>query len=254
MQPPQTPNSGSNQDPVPGFGPRGGSANGGTGHGNSGHSNPVHGNSGHGAPQGHPQPQGQPHEYPQQGQAQPQGQAPAGSAPRSAAPKSKPSGGLRGGLSGKTLAIIIAAVVVVIALIAALVFFVFTDRSPEARAKKDIQSTLQNLSEVTSVEEFSSQICEEYRPDADVMNSLSEISNQSGVNFDEQFTEQIRAAFPASLEVDSVELDGENATAHVVSSDDEGASTDEDVQMRSENDAWLVCDPAVGTGGLPASQ
>ena len=33
------------------------------------------------------------------------------------------------------------------------------------------------------------------------MNSLSEISGQSGVDFDAQFTEQIRAAFPASLDV-----------------------------------------------------
>lgn len=199
MQPPQTPNSGPNEDPVPGFGPRGGFANGAAG-------------------------------GPEQGRA--------------------PSRGL----SGKTLALVIAAVVVVIALIAALVFFVFTDRSPEARAKNDIQDTLQNLSEVTSVEQFSAQICEEFRPDAEVMNSLSDISSQSGVDFDAQFTEQIRASFPASMSVESVDLDGDNATAHVVSEDNEGASTDEDVKMRSEDGSWLVCDPAVGTGGLPAGQ
>ena len=164
------------------------------------------------------------------------------------------SGGARSGGLNTKLVIAVAAAIAVILLVAALIFFVFTGRSPEARAQKDIESTLQNLSEVSSVEEFSAQICEEYRPDTDVMNSLSEISGQSGVDFDAQFTEQIRSAFPASLDVESVDLDGENATAHVTSSDDEGASTDEDVQMRSEDGYWLVCDPAVGTGGLPAGQ
>lgn len=184
------------------------------------------------------------------GESAPRGGRPGGSG-GSGGPKS--SGAKSGGLNTK-LVIAIAAAIAVILLVAALIFFVFTDRSPEARAQKDIESTLQNLSEVSSVEEFSAQICEEYRPDTEVMNSLSEISGQSGVDFDAQFTEQIRSAFPASLDVESIDLDGENATAHVTSSDDEGASTDEDVQLRSEDGSWLVCDPAVGTGGLPAGQ
>lgn len=237
MQPPQSPNSGPGAqgptpDPVPGFGPRGESAPRGSAQGTAnaaGESqNPSHGRgSGSGTPAGG---------YPS---------APGGNSG---------NGGAKSAGLNKKLVIAIAAVLAVIVLVAALIFFVFTDRSPEARAQKDIESTLQNLSEVTSVEEFSSQICEEFRPDTDVMNSLSEISSQSGVDFDAQFTEQIRGSFPASLEVESVELDGENATAHVTSSDDEGASTDEDVQMREEDGSWLVCDPAVGTGGLPAGQ
>lgn len=237
MQPPQSPNSGPGAqgptpDPVPGFGPRDASA-----------------------PRGSAQ---------DAGNAAGHGRGPSSGAPTggyASAPSGQGgfggaggSGGAKpGGLNTK-LIIAIAAVLAVIVIVAALIFFVFTDRSPEARAQKDIESTLQNLSEVTSVEEFSSQICEEFRPDTDVMNSLSEISSQSGVDFDAQFTEQIRGAFPASLDVESVELDGDNATAHVTSSDDEGASTDEDVKMREEDGSWLVCDPAVGTGGLPAGQ
>lgn len=234
MQPPQSPNSGPGAqgptpDPVPGFGPGGQSAPRGSAQG-----------AGNAAGQG------------QQGYGRGQDSgAPAGG--YASAPSGQSGSGGSGGLN-KKLIIIIAAVLAVIVIVAALIFFVFTDRSPEARAQKDIESTLQNLSEVTSVEEFSSQICEEFRPDTDVMNSLSEISSQSGVDFDAQFTEQIRGAFPASLDVESVELDGDNATAHVTSSDDEGASTDEDVKMRKEDGSWLVCDPAVGTGGLPAGQ
>lgn len=234
MQPPQSPNSGPGAqgptpDPVPGFGPGGQSA-----------------------PRGFAQGAGNAAGQGQQGYGRGlDSGAPAGG--YASAPSRRSGSGGSGGLN-KKLIIIIAAVLAVIVILAALVFFVFTDRSPEARAQKDIESTLQNLSEVTSVEEFSSQICEEFRPDTDVMNSLSEISSQSGVDFDAQFTEQIRGAFPASLDVESVELDGDNATAHVTSSDDEGASTDEDVKMRKEDGSWLVCDPAVGTGGLPAGQ
>ena len=240
MQPPQSPNSGPGAqgptpDPVPGFGPRGESAPRGSAQGDGNAAGHSHGPSS-GAPTGG-------YASAPSGQGGPGGFGGPGG-----------SGGAKpGGLNTK-LIIAIAAVLAVIVIVAALIFFVFTDRSPEARAQKDIESTLQNLSEVTSVEEFSSQICEEFRPDTDVMNSLSEISGQSGVDFDAQFTEQIRAAFPASLDVESVELDGDNATAHVTSSDDEGASTDEDVQMRQEDGSWLVCDPAVGTGGLPAGQ
>lgn len=237
MQPPQSPNSGPGAqghtpDPVPGFGPRDASAPRGSAQGDGNAAGHGRGPSS-GAPTG--------------GYASaPSGQGGFGGAGGS-------GGAKPGGLNTK-LIIAIAAVLAVIVIVAALIFFVFTDRSPEARAQKDIESTLQNLSEVTSVEEFSSQICEEFRPDTDVMNSLSEISSQSGVDFDAQFTEQIRGAFPASLDVESVELDGDNATAHVTSSDDEGASTDEDVKMREEDGSWLVCDPAVGTGGLPAGQ
>lgn len=237
MQPPQSPNSGPGvqghtPDPVPGFGPRDASAPRGLGADAPGGSYPTMSTGPGGA-----------------GNGGTGGNGHGGNGGRGGS-----GGSLFGGLPSKKVGIIIAAVLAVILIVAALIFFVFSDRSPEARAQKDIESTLQNLSEVTSVEEFSAQICEEYRPDTDVMNSLSEISSQSGVDFDAQFTEQIRGAFPASLDVESVDLDGDNATAHVTSSDDEGASTDEDVKMREEDGSWLVCDPAVGTGGLPAGQ
>lgn len=242
MQPPQTPNSGSGgqgptPDPVPGFGPRGGSANGGSGQ-DAGRG------AGTGAGEG----------YGPTGSSQ--GGAPSASNAdvASGGGNGKNGGSLFGGRPSKKVGIAIAVVLAVILVVAALVAFVFTDRSPEAKAQKDIESTLQNLSEVSSVEEFSAQICEEFRPDADVMNSLADISSQSGVDFDAQFTEQIRGSFPSSLEVQSVDLDGSDATAHVASEDDEGASMDEEVKMREEGGSWLVCDPAVGTGGLPAGQ
>lgn len=247
MQPPQSPNSGPGAqghtpDPVPGFGPRDASAPRGSGQGA--------GSASQGRGLGADAPGGS---YPTMSTG-PGGPGNGGTGGTGHGGNGGRGGSLFGGLPSKKVGIIIAAVLAVILIVAALIFFVFSDRSPEARAQKDIESTLQNLSEVTSVEEFSEQICEEYRPDADVMNSLSEISSQSGVDFDAQFTEQIRGAFPASLDVESVDLDGENATAHVTSSDDEGASTDEDVKMREEDGSWLVCDPAVGTGGLPAGQ
>lgn len=173
--------------------------------------------------------------------AAPAGAMPAGTAPAGAAPRRK-------GTRGRVVAAIVA--IVVILLVVAAAVFLVQRNSPENTAKREIGTTLTSLSEVSSFADFGDKICAQYKPSQELTDQLSQISEQSGVDFDQQFTERIKSSYPASLEVTSVDVDGDDATAHITStaSDDDGAQkTEETVRMRKEDGTWLVCDPAVDT-------
>jgi len=180
------------------------------------------------------------------GQGYPQGQQPSGQQPAGQA-----QGGAAKAAGGRKLGLIIGAAVVVILLVIALVWFLVARSSPEAKAEREISDTLTSLGSVESFSEFGEKICAQYKPSQELTDQLATISKDSGVDFDQQFTEQIRSSFPSSLEVTGVDLDGDDATAHIKSTSDEGQETEEDTKMRREDGKWLVCDPAVDTNGQP---
>lgn len=154
--------------------------------------------------------------------------------------------------TGRT-AVIAGAVVALVVIVAAVVAAVLL-LSPEKRAKRDIESSLNSLGEVSSYTEFTDKICAEYRPDTEVFDQLNEMAVQHGGSFDQQFVEQIKQSWPAELEVTDVDLDGENADVTTESTDSEGATHTESFTMRKEDGEWKVCDQSVGTGGAPTGQ
>lgn len=146
----------------------------------------------------------------------------------------------------RTTAFIVGALVAVAVVVAAGVT-AFVLLSPDKRAARDIEARLRDLTAVSSYAEFTQFICAEYRPDEAVLSQLNGISQQSGVNFDDYFVEQIRQSFPKSMDVTHVQLSGDDASVTVESTDSSGTTRTETVQMRNEDGHWQVCDPAVGT-------
>lgn len=156
--------------------------------------------------------------------------------------------GRRGALSGAFLAV---AVVVVVAVAAMVWFFLAGPGSSSARAEREVEQTLQDMSAAESFADFNSFMCAESRVPQDLVDTITASGDQTGTDVDSMFRESLAGSFPEDLRVTSVEIreGGADAVATV-----ESESTDEEpeqVRMRDEDGDWKLCQPGVGMGAVP---
>lgn len=156
--------------------------------------------------------------------------------------------GRRGALSGAFLAV---AVVVVVAVAAMVWFFLAGPGSSSARAEREVEQTLQDMSAAESFADFNSFMCAESRVPQDLVDTITASGDQTGTDVDSMFRESLAGSFPEDLRVTSVEISegGADAVATV-----ESESTDEEpeqVRMRDEDGDWKLCQPGVGMGAVP---
>ncbi|WP_010540824.1 hypothetical protein [Dietzia alimentaria] len=163
----------------------------------------------------------------------------------------RPAGGRRGGLGG----VLVAVGVVTAVLIAAVVwFFVAGPMSSSARAERDVEQAIRDMTSAETFSEFNSYLCAENRVPQDLVNNITASGEQTGTDLDAMLRESIAGTLPDDLRVTSVEVDddGVGATANV-ESDSEGTG-EEQVRMRDEDGSWKLCEPGVGMGAVPQTE
>ena len=121
--------------------------------------------------------------------------------------------------------------------------------SAQARAEKEISEAVTGLRQADTLESFNSRLCSEYRAPEELIRNISAAGESTGSDIDRLFRESMLSKFPEDLEVTSVELDGDEATADTVS----GSGSSEQVHMRREEGQWKVCQPGVGMGSVPGN-
>lgn len=163
----------------------------------------------------------------------------------------RPGGGRRGGLGG----VLVTVGVVAVVLIAAVVwFFVAGPMSSSARAERDVEQAIRDMTSAETFSEFNSYLCAENRVPQDLVNNITASGEQTGTDLDAMLRESIAGSLPDDLRVTGVEVDddGVGATANV-ESDSEGTG-EEQVRMRDEDGSWKLCEPGVGMGAVPQTE
>lgn len=160
-------------------------------------------------------------------------------------------GGRRGGRGG----VLAAAGVVAMVLIAAVVWlFLAGPLSSSARAERDVEQTIRDMTAAETFSEFNSFICAENRVPQELVDNITASGEQTGTDLDAMLRESIAGTIPEDLQVTGVEVgdDGAEATA-TFESESEGTG-EEQVRMRDEDGAWKLCEPGVGMGAVPQGE
>lgn len=163
--------------------------------------------------------------------------------------------GRRGSSGSRGGAAVVAAVVAVVLVVAAIGWaFLAGPLSSSARAEREVEQTLEQMSSAGSFAEFNEYICAENRVPQELVDTITSSSEATGTDLDSMFRESIAGSFPQDLEVLGVEIsdDGSEATATVESESD--GTGPEQVQMSDEDGAWKLCQPGVGMGSVPQDQ
>lgn len=158
-----------------------------------------------------------------------------------------------GGGSARRGSLILVVVAAVVVLVAAALGWLLTagPLSESAAQEREIEQTLQGMSDAGSFADFNSYMCAENRVPQDLVDTITASGEQTGSDLDSMFRESIAGSFPEDLRVTGVELSGDDATATIESGAD-GQETEE-VRMRQEDDGWKVCQSGVGMGSVPDS-
>lgn len=160
------------------------------------------------------------------------------------------SGGWRGGLSG----VLVAAGVVVVLLIAAVAWvFIAGPMSSSARAEREVEQTIRDMTAAETFSDFNGFICAENRVPQDLVDNITASGEQTGTDLDAMLRESIAGTIPEDLRVTDVEV-GDNGEATVTVESDSEGSGEEQVQMRDEDGSWKMCQPGVGMGAVPQSK
>lgn len=185
-------------------------------------------------------------QQPPAGDPEPGGQS--GSGPESGARQ----GGVRRGGPGGALVAVGVVGVVLIAAVAWL--FLAGPMSSSARAERDVEQTIRDMTAAETFSEFNSFICAENRVPQDLVDNITASGEQTGTDLDAMLRESIAGAIPEDLRVTGVEVgdDGVEATA-TFESDSEGTG-EEQVRMRDEDGSWKLCEPGVGMGAVPQGE
>ena len=173
----------------------------------------------------------------------------SGGGPEGGARPGSDRGRGRGGRGGVAVAAVAVVAVIVVAAIAW--FFLAGPLSSSARAEREVEQTLQDMSAAESFADFNSFMCAESRVPQDLVDTITASGDQTGTDVDSMFRESLAGSFPEDLRVTSVEIreGGADAVATV-----ESESTDEEpeqVRMRDEDGDWKLCQPGVGMGAVP---
>lgn len=171
----------------------------------------------------------------------------SGSGPEGGA---RQGGGRRGGLSG----VLVAAGVVVVLLIAAVAWvFLAGPMSSSARAEREVEQTIRDMTAAETFSDFNGFICAENRVPQDLVDNITASGEQTGTDLDAMLRESIAGTIPEDLRVTDVEV-GDNGEATVTVESDSEGSGEEQVQMRDEDGSWKMCQPGVGMGAVPQSE
>ena len=161
-----------------------------------------------------------------------------------------PGNGRRGALSGAFLAV---AVVVVVAVAAIAWFFLAGPGSSSARAEREVEQTLQDMSAAESFADFNSYMCAESRVPQELVDTITASGEQTGTDVDSMFRESLAGSFPEDLQVTGVEFSEGGAEAVATVESGSGDAEPEQVRMRDEDGDWKLCQPGVGMGAVPDS-
>lgn len=173
---------------------------------------------------------------------------PSGSGPEGGA---RQGGARRGGLG---VALVAVGVVGVVLIAAVAWLFLAGPMSSSARAERDVEQTIRDMTAAATFSEFNSFICAENRVPQDLVDNITASGEQTGTDLDAMLRESIAGTIPEDLRVTGVEVgdDGVEATA-TVESDSEGTG-EEQVRMRDEDGQWKLCEPGVGMGAVPQGE
>lgn len=147
--------------------------------------------------------------------------------------------------SGMPKAAVIGGAATVVIVLVAVVLWLFSAGPLSAKGSDEraAANTVTGLPEASTFDEFNALLCEGQRIPQRLVEDIEEFYAASGSDKDQVFREVMPEQFPDELEVEEVEVAGDNATVTTSS----GSSDDtETVDLVREGGSWRVCMPGVG--------